>query len=155
MSLTDWFGPAPVDMTEWIGHSKVVLLPRSIADWFSLLLMAMSEWIGQSRTIYYCCPCSPIDSVLLYPNWLNRSIMFVSILRLFCFVSSWVFHTWSFEWLPLHPWNQVNMFICISWQSICPNGYVVVQSPKSQTMAYWTFSLQSPSFWWLMTTQPK
>jgi hypothetical protein len=41
-------------------------------------------------------------------------------------------------------------------ENISPQGYVDHQTPKPLSqMARGPFSLQSPPFWWLMTTQPK
>ena len=96
------------------GHDR---MDRSFQN--HLLLPLLTEWF----------------SVLLCPNWIDLTIALISVLPLFCFISSWIFYTWSFEWLPLHPWNLKNTFKDISWQNVSPNGYVVIRSPKSQIMA--------------------
>jgi hypothetical protein len=98
-------------------------------------------------------------------RWLTAHFMdfFAVSFGLLFFLSLGLLHIfYVFFWGVASLVSHFNPF-CILWtiktntsKHSCPQGYVDHRTLKSLSQMDWgPFSLQSPPFWWLMTTQPK
>jgi hypothetical protein len=129
---TDWFGHSHFiehqNNPSFQYHSKVV--PRT-TDWFGdpLLLDRFSRSVEISYPEFSGSISRSVDSI-------NQSIAFVLISLRY----PWIF-SYLIIWMDsITSLKSINTFKGISWQThyldkhISPNDYIVIQSPKSQTM---------------------